>query len=332
MNAPALPADVGQIDRATYLGGSDIAAILGVSPWKTPLKVWQSKINGEDAPGPAKTAIFARGHRWEPVAREMLLDALEDRYGERPELLATNCRYIDIEHPFIAAEIDAEIMLQGEVVNVEIKTVHPFRAHEWGEEGSDEVPVHYVAQAMYGLGINTGRPPRRRCIVAALFGADSLVTYEIQRDEETIDAMRSRAVEFWHNNVLPCVEPEPSNMAEIMATLSKVNGKPVEADADTAERIRNMARIRASIKAMKGELEELEFSVCDHIRRAWSITEETPTTDDAVIMFDGKPLATWKKQRGTHLDQKALNADQPETVAQYTREHWFRAIRIKKQK
>ena len=36
--------------RRTGIGGSDIAAILGLSPWRTPLDVYRDKVDGEDQP------------------------------------------------------------------------------------------------------------------------------------------------------------------------------------------------------------------------------------------------------------------------------------------
>ena len=44
MNDIAAPQDVGQLDRRTYLGSSDVAAILGLSKWKTPVDVYFEKI------------------------------------------------------------------------------------------------------------------------------------------------------------------------------------------------------------------------------------------------------------------------------------------------
>lgn len=40
----SLPEPHNHPDRRTYLGGIDCAAILGLSPWKTPLDVYESKI------------------------------------------------------------------------------------------------------------------------------------------------------------------------------------------------------------------------------------------------------------------------------------------------
>jgi len=66
MNAPQ---SVGQLDRTTYLGGSDVAAILGVSPWTTPFMLFQKKTGAYvEELTPAKRRILERGARWECIA------------------------------------------------------------------------------------------------------------------------------------------------------------------------------------------------------------------------------------------------------------------------
>lgn len=64
MNAPQA---VGQLDRTTYLGGSDVAAILGVSPWTTPFMLFQKKTGAYvEEITPTKRRILERGARCEP--------------------------------------------------------------------------------------------------------------------------------------------------------------------------------------------------------------------------------------------------------------------------
>ncbi len=165
MNAP-IP--VGALDRATYIGGSDVAPILGVSPWTTPFMLYQKKVGAYvEEISPAKRRILERGARWEPIVLEMLVDELTDR-GHDVEVLATGNRYRDPEHPYLAAEIDAELIVDGEPVNGEMKTAGYFAAGAWGDYDSNEVPICYLSQLMHGLMIQ----PRRRAVVAAVTGFD----------------------------------------------------------------------------------------------------------------------------------------------------------------
>lgn len=208
-------------DRRKYIGGSDIAAILGISPWKTALDLWIDKTTPPREDG-SNAAAKRRGTRLEPY----IIDMIEAEHGM--PIAQRNRRYIDPIVPIFAAEIDAE-NTAGE--NVEIKTVHPFKAREWGEEGGDALPIHYVAQTQWGLGI-TGRD---RCHVFALIG-DDLRRYVVDRDDETIDAMRTRASEFWERYVVPALRPPVDyNHSKAQASLRRLypgtDGSVVEATA-----------------------------------------------------------------------------------------------------
>ena len=178
------PQPVGQLDRTKYLGSSDVAAILGISPWRTPLDVYLDKVQPRINPvDPAKQKIFTRGQRMEPYVIDILSEETGLVITKRGE------RYRDTEHDFLAAEIDAEAE-SGE--NIEIKTVSPFKSKEWGEEHTDSVPIHYNAQAQHGLMV-TGKEV---CIFGVLIGGDDFRIYKVERDDETIAAIREREVDF----------------------------------------------------------------------------------------------------------------------------------------
>ena len=115
MNAPV---SVGAMDRQKYIGGSDIAGILGISPWKTPLDVYLDKVQPRvEITDPDKLRVLNRGKRMEPY----VIDLLSEETGL--EIVRRGERYLDRELSFIAAEIDAEAA-SGE--NIEIKTVDQF--------------------------------------------------------------------------------------------------------------------------------------------------------------------------------------------------------------
>jgi putative phage-type endonuclease len=184
-----------EVDRSKFIGGSDVSAILGVSPWRNIVDLWADKILPRVGDN-RNVAAKRRGHRLEPY----ILDMIRDEYGL--EIVRTNQRYIDPSIPYLAAEIDAEYADGDRVQNIEIKTVHPFKAKEWGEIGTDALPLYYVAQVQHGLGV-TGRDV---CKVFALIG-DDLKPYTVERDDELIKAMRKKCVEFWHLYVLTEMQP-----------------------------------------------------------------------------------------------------------------------------
>lgn len=182
-------------DRTKFIGGSDVSAILGVSPWRNRVDLWADKIKPRVEDG-QNAAAKRRGSRLEPY----ILDMIREEHGL--QIVRANERYVDKELPFLAAEIDAEYRDGDHDQNIEIKTVHPFKAKEWGDIGTDSLPLHYIAQVQHGLGV-TGRDV---CKVFALIG-DDLKPYTVERDDELIRAMREQCAEFWNRYVVPHVQP-----------------------------------------------------------------------------------------------------------------------------
>lgn len=310
-------ADPATHNRQKYIGGSDIAAVLGVSPWKTPLDLWGDKSRPRVSDGFKK--VFTRGIRWESVVAEMVTESLKAD-GHEVEVVSTNKRYIDQflmgndGRPFMAAEIDFEVRLDGaeEITNIELKTVHPFKMREWGESGTDTLPVHYLAQVMHGLGV-TGRS---KGFLAALFGADELRVYPVERDDETIAGMRAKAISFWNDNVLAGVAPEPVNLEDLSKLFDKDNpdAQPLLADEALAGQVMRMRACNAEIKAREAEIEVLEFDIKRAMRDCTSL-----------VMPNGKTAVEWKERSGSYLDETGLKEAHPKVHKEFVRK-WSKRV------
>ncbi len=292
-----------QPDRATYIGGSDAATILGVSPWQTRYKLWAQKTGLISKPiDPAKEKIFSRGKRLEPV----ILQMFEDETGLRVD--HHNRRFSDSEYPFLAAEIDGET---GDE-NIDAKTAQPFARHLWGEPGSDVIPIYYTAQFMHGLMV-TGRDV---CHVAAMIGLDDFRIFRIQRDDELIALIREKELEFW--KLIQNQTPPPIETAE--DALSVWPTSRLET-AEVSEAVADMVQELKMVKAQIKELETREAELKDAI---------LPTFQDAeAIASAGRILATGKTQNASRLDQKTLASQQPEIFEQYKVTSSTRVLRIK---
>jgi len=268
-------------DRTTYIGGADVAAILGLSPWLSPFMLYQKKVGAyvEDVT-PAKQKIFDRGHRWEPIVVEMLVDELRDR-GHDVEIIARNQRYQDPEYPFLAAEIDLELRVDGEEVNGEAKTVSPFAVKAWGDEDSDEIPIYYAAQVMHGLMIK----PRRRTVIAALTGFDDKPrVHWIERDEETIAGIRARELEFWER-VQTGNAPDPTVIEDVKWLYQRDGGTALEANDDLLFLYQELKDAKARAKAVDADVELLSTKLKLRMGNA------------ATLIYRGKPIATWKNNK-----------------------------------
>ena len=323
MNAPIVPT----LDRSKFLGGSDAAAVMGLSPWSTPVELWQQKTGRKPKSltvDPAAEKRYARGHRLEPFIRDMAVDKLREQ-GLQVELLTYNERYVDPEFGFLACEIDFELLLTGEIeiggkthvfdrehVNADAKSVTGFARKKWGQEDTEDVPIEYAAQFMHGLMV-TGR---RYCLVAALRSFDDVDLYWTVRDEETIAGMRPKLVSFWLDHVLADVPPDPMHFDDIKALFPLDNGLAVEASQDIADKVEQLREVRARIKEFEEAEEALKFEVAEFI---------SPHTR---LTFGGRDLMTWKGQNDTRLDQVALREAHPDIFTEFARTKVVRVLRF----
>ena len=282
-----------QHDRTAFIGGSDVSAILGVSPWKSPFQLYQEKIGVfcEEITR-EKQRLFDRGHRWEPVVVEMLVDELMDR-GHDVQIIDRNARYQDAEYPFIACELDLELLIDGEEHNAEIKTVSPFAAKAWGEQDTDEIPLYYAAQVMHGLMVK----PRKRAIVAALIGVDDLRLHQIERDEETIAAIRAKEVEFWRR-VQERDAPEPTTADDVKWLYARDGGIVMEADEE-------LVRLCEEIRQGKDIAKQ-----CDARIETLSTRLKCAMGHASTLVYQGQRLATWKSNKDSRTtDWKSAFSD-----------------------
>ena len=158
--------------RSAGIGGSDVAAICGVSPWRTAFQVWQSKLDLETKSEP--TPEMQYGLLVEPTIRQWYSNETGRIVRVPKELL------VHPKHAFMVANVDG--ITDDERV-IEIKTSRS--SNDWGEPGSDEIPVYYRCQVEHYL-IVTGL---QACDVPVSFAGSMPVIYEIHEDKKEVSVV-----------------------------------------------------------------------------------------------------------------------------------------------
>lgn len=325
-------------ERRKFIGGSDAAAIIGHSRWKTPLRVYFEK-RGEPVPNseidPALEALWRRGKRMEPV----IVDTLIDEYGikvVRRSMPGAPNRYVDAEFPFLGAEIDFEWEVQkadidrwglpghllGKVQNGEAKSVHQFAAAQFGEPESDEIPIEYGAQAAHGQMV---RGPDRIITLFSVMIGVQLYIYMMRRDDETIAGLRRRSVSFWKNNVLAGVPPEPVNLPDIMLLFHRSPAITVEADNEIAKKVEELIEARDAATAAQERAEDLKFEIGKFMLGEANIERDhedkvRPVPDAKlplkhVLTWKGLPLLNVAFQTSNRIDLEKLRTEFVEVAA-----------------
>jgi putative phage-type endonuclease len=291
-------------DRRTFLGGSDAGAILGLSPWATPYDVWCEKTGEKKVVDAAKEKFFRRRKRQEPVVLEML----EEEKGIKAA--SVNTRHTHPHFPFLSCEIDA---IADDGLEIEIKTVHPFQAKEWGAQDTDEIPAHYTAQALHGLMV-TGQPSR---LVAALIGVDDLRVYRVDRDDETLAKMLEHELAFWQM-VQDRTPPPALRLSDVEKIYGVDKGQVITAD-DNLLVLDALARIRTLKQQIKDDEASLEVE---------ELTVKSFMKEAAVLTVGGKKACSWKSQNANRIDVTSLRAEEPAIAARFTKSSASRVFRV----
>lgn len=296
------------MNRSKFIGGSDVAPILGIHPNRTAVDVWQEKVSGyEPNHSEATLKLFARGKRWEPIAIEMLQDKTEI------DVVATNNRYFSKDHEFMSCEIDFEWKdSNGDLQNGEIKTVHPLMAKSWGEEFSDQIPKHYITQALHGLMI-TGR---KTCLFGALIGADDLRIYAVERDEEVIEFIAEQELKFWEL-VRSHTPPPPANVEDLNKLFQKDNANAISANAEIfaiAEDLRKLKIIQKNLDAKENDLQKkIKEYMQDYAE---------------LLSDDGRKLITWRNQVTKRFNQSKFQKENKSLFEEFKTESISRVFRV----
>lgn len=194
--------------RRAYLGGTDMAALAGMSPYARPIDVWREKV-GLAEPRPANT-MMALGSLLEPVVAGLFSEATGINVV-RPRVPARDRR-----RPWLGGNLDR--YTPGGLLECK----WAMRADQWGPTQPDpaqpsRVPPGYLVQVQHYLGI-TGRPVG---YLAVLLGYADFRWYALASDPAAIEVLRELGQRFWHENVVPQVPPEPDGSEEYGAWLAQ---------------------------------------------------------------------------------------------------------------
>lgn len=287
--------------RREGIGGSDAAAILGLDPWKTPLDIYNRKLDLV-APQP-DTPDTLRGRHLESVAVELYATLTGRKLRKQPQRAHP-------DHSWMIGNVDRQI-LAGEGVAgpaegtgvLEVKCPRLFTFAKIKREG---LPVQYVVQlqhylAVYGYGWGS----------YAVFNADAweMIYFDITRDEKVIDALIRGERHFWHENVLKRVLPALPKVT-VKVELPEVEGQLIVRSDDEWVKAAETMQQAAALRGTADDLEESAKTKLKELMGGYGAVE------------GGGIRVYWKRLAGRKtFDQKRLLAEHPEIkLEQYQRQ------------
>lgn len=231
-------------ERDSGIGGSEIAAVCGLSDFATPYVVAARKLHLLPPEPPSEAMDW--GHRLEPV----VVAAYEEQTGRRTRRVNRIMRHP--EHPFALASLDRVVV--GEKRLLEVKTT---RSRKW----DDGIPADAECQVQWYLGI-TGYPTAD---IAVLRSGSELSILPVTADPDYFADLLTIAERFW-TNLQAGILPDPTAEEESAALRAKYprdNGVLLPPDQTFA----SLAHDLVSARQRKREAEEYEATVSTAIRK-----------------------------------------------------------------
>ena len=277
------------IERKAGLFATDVAPALGLSKYRTPVQVWMEKTGMlDDVPEQEMSEAQEMGLILEPV----IANIYAQKQGVKVKPLAD----VTLWHPtlkFMGSHFDY-LRDDGSNTLIEVKNFHPARMKEFGENGSQDVPMDCLVQSVHEAIVWK----TNRVDLTVLFGGQQFQIFPLEITQETIDMVIEREEQFW-KQVIERVAPPPINPDEARKLFPRDNGLAVICDSDTAAHYQSLVLLRKQLS----ELEEYKDGLAAKIQ---AYMGENSILSDAY----GKPLCTWKAGKPVRrVDTQKLKDD-----------------------
>lgn len=288
--------------RVSTIGASEIAAVAGVHPYKNALDIYLSKIGAPAiVPESEDLAGFSEwGHRLEPMIAKKYADV------HQVSLIIVDRKVHPVESWMSATPDRMVIRNWGETFagpdvidrGLELKNRNAHVADQFGEMGSDIVPMDIAAQCHWSMDVFDIDV----WDVAVLIGGNRWSWHRIHRDAEIIAALKEKGYDFWHNYVLPRREPAIDGSESWKQYITQKFSKHTEVlregdPADYAVLI-DLVNVKRELKDLEAQKNQLETMLKAQVGEAagiawpdgskftWKLTKDSTGPDYQAIAFE----------------------------------------------
>jgi len=294
-------------DRRLGVGGSDIAAILGISKWATPLDIYLEKLSTEEPEDDLGNPFTEWGNRLEPV----IIKKFEDLTNIQ---CATDMdTFIHPEYPYMRANIDGKLI--GEDAILECKTAGQFAGKEWSDLGADNIPEPYLLQcAFYAEVVGCAR-----VYIAVLIGGNDFRVYHYDRNPALGKLILAKVTDFWENNVLKEIPPMPVNYNDALKLWRTTETDELKLATDEIlKTLKELRSLKTDKRNIEAQLNLKQMELYNFMQTAQQINSHA-----------GDVLVTWKTQSINKFDAARFKVEHPELYALYIKTMQSRVLRIK---
>jgi len=213
--------------RRTGIGGSDVSAVLGVSPFTTGRDLYYDKCGIVSAVDDEDNWVQKEiGH----LLEDLVAKIFHNKTGYRIYQIKKMFR-----HPvytFMIADVDYFVELpNGETAILEIKTTNYNNADKWRDGKNEIIPLNYELQGRHYMAVMN----LNQVYYCCLYGnnEDEVIIRHINRDLEYESEMIALAENFWVNHIQARIPPLYTENGDLV--LESVNRHVGSANPDLSE-------------------------------------------------------------------------------------------------
>lgn len=287
--------------RKKTIGGSDAAAVVGLSQYSSPYSLWAEKTG--KIPGFEGNLATEVGTYLE----EFVAQKFTQETGKK----VRRCNNIiyNPDYPFAHVNIDRDVV--GEDSGLECKTVDSLSLHKFK---NGEYPANFYVQCVHSLAV-TGK---QRWYLAVLIGNKEFLWFTIERDEAEIAALMGAEAEFWEhvkNNTPPPVDGTEATSKAVSAVFKNSNEDVVDLTTFSAV-LREYMEAKKKVKEVESMLEE-------------SANKIKLFMGEAGGGECGPFRVSWKTQTRGIFDRKRFEKENPKIdLTPYFKESYARPFRV----
>lgn len=293
------PREQWEATRRSGIGGSDVAAILGLAnpKYASPRHVYEAK---HGRPVPVNSEAAEIGTEIEDFIARMFSKRSGVRVGMPPGTL------VHVDRPWMLVNVDRYTYgPDSDVVTglLECKNRSEYQASDW-EDGA--VPDAPAIQTHWGMAVGGWD----HGYVAALVGGNKLRWSRLERDEELIEYLVDYCGRWFQRHVVEGFPPPADGYEATTDLLAKLWSVEPETVAEV-----DLAKAK-ELRARRADLKEQEKALADALRTVEN--EMRLLTGTAEVAKTGKTVAWTWKQNG-NFGAKEFAEAEPELAAKYTR-------------
>lgn len=243
--------------RKDYIGGSDVASVVGANPYQSAYALWcEKKGITPEFEGNERTRVGT-------FLEDYVAQRFEEETGKK--VRRSNFSYVNDEYPWALADVDRIVV--GEDAILECKTTSEMNAKQYKH---GDYPDRFFWQVQHYMAVLN----KQTAYLAVLIGNSDFKWFTIERNDEEISAMMQYEKEFWEQvtsgNPPPIDGSESTRDALQAQKDNSTEEEPEPADlTDKKQMLDTLGEIESTIAQLEEQRDSIKNQLIAAIGDSW---------------------------------------------------------------